>query len=155
MQKKTNPSRFELRPNISVGALEFGQEIEPLVKEGTLVEVVDSEDQDDRFIRYSSRVFAYPDDPEGDELLVFADETGTTIEDIHCHRSLKLGEAELIGATLPDVVKLVGSEPDEIEQGFELGEGNFQDIAEFERLGLQVWTKDGAVVSIFASNEIE
>ncbi len=146
----TSKNRYALIPEVSLGSLKFGQRIDALVDEKILVEIETSYDfPDDE--RGEFRVYAYSDDPDGDDVRILPDEDGATIGTFCCRESIMVDGRELIGLSLQELRQELKMEADQIEEDFEVYDGDIQTIADFDGLGVQAWLRDDKVVTVCAS----
>ncbi len=147
---KDPQERFVLVPGKSLGALKIGEELAPLIEKGRITKF----SYDNAIlnpVKSKDGKFVYPDDPDGESLIIYADDDNRVIEDFRCSKSLIYDDQELIGVPYRVILETLGTEPDELETDFEVFDGDLQTIAEFDSYGLQVWVRDGVVVTIFVS----
>lgn len=131
-------SNYDWTPKVGVGSVRFGAPIDQYTKSGLLESRV--------ILPELGPEVHFVDDDEG--IVVYVDDEGMgTVEIVACYRSLLYQSKELIGVTLDAAVDVLGRPPDEYEEGVEMFDETFQDIAYFDDLGLMLWFEDGVSVS--------
>lgn len=88
---------------------------------------------------------------DSDMLRIFVEEN--KIISIACYDTCSYQDTNLIGKKLGELEKILAQKPTEIGEPIELDIGGEQIPIEFDPVGLQVWIKDGVVVSAFFRSE--
>jgi hypothetical protein len=129
-----------LTPNVSVGDIKLGDDIENYPTRA--LEYSDEAGEDP----YSC--FAFTDTP----VQAFVNEAGR-IETIRCETECIWQGVNLIGMEFAEFQTLYPEEPDEVDRllvDTPDGEQD-QDVYDYDDLGLQVWSHNGKIVVIMAS----
>lgn len=137
-------SKYEWVPKVGLGPIRFGENTQQYVDAGILSYEPPLEELggEGSFIDEDDSITVTPDDgfPDGPVRWI--------VEGIECDKSILFNGQELLGLSIKDVVNVLGTEPDQFGESFDLGE-EIQILAEFDDLGLVLWMKDG--ISVAAS----
>jgi hypothetical protein len=139
---------WDWQPLVSVGPIKFGELAEPAIQKFSL------QKQEKPFESFDSDTYEFPNC----ETRIYVDEN-QKIEDVGCSDNIYYQGENLFGLTLDEIRLRFGKE-DKIGETlyFEFEDGDFEEIpVEFEKLGLQLWLRDGVVVSamVFGSYDDE
>lgn len=136
-------SKYLWVPKERLGPIRFGANIQQYVDAGLLSFEPPLEELGGigSFIDEDASLTVTPDDgfPDGPVRWV--------VEGIECDKSILYKGQELLGLSIEDVVKVLGQEPDQFGEEFEVDDDDIQIIGEFDELGLVLWMRDGISVS--------
>ncbi len=121
-----------------VGLLEFGTSIDRFIENGTAT-AIDTDDSTGWL------TFAYDDD----SIRVHVEDR--RIVSVACYEDCLFNETNLIGIDFESIVKLLGYTPDGSPDVIFIDDEP-QQVYEFEKLGAQVWVKDGRVTTVFCED---
>jgi hypothetical protein len=124
---------YEWIPRKKVGPFVFGSPIKQYIKKYRLSAVPEEYNPKVDWAVYSTDI--------DDRIYV---EEGRIVS-VSCSSSFIYKEKELIGIPFGEILSYLNCQPDSVDKA-ELSDG-FQDIYEFDQLGLQLWVKEGDVIS--------
>jgi hypothetical protein len=134
----------ELKPNISVGPIKLGDNIEKYFRYKHIYFKKDVADE------YMEDYYEFMQPP----LIVFINGSGE-VTTINCHVECFWKSKNLIGLSIRDFIKLSKKKPDSHEKVYVLTDhktGQTQDVYSFEDLGVQIWGWKNKIVTVSCTN---
>lgn len=129
---------YQWVPNDRIGPFAFGTLANQYIEHYGLIPVPEEYNQKVDWIVYKTNT---------DDRIYVEDKK---IVSVSCSSTCIYKENELIGQPVDKILEYLNCEPDSIESA-ELSEG-FQEIYEFDQLGLQLWVKDGIVITAIVND---
>lgn len=130
--------RYEWIPKKRIGPFVFGKSIDKYIREYELTIVPEEYNRKVDWAVYKTI----------DDNRIYVEDK--KIISVSCSSTCEYKGCELIGKPIDEILRHINCQPDSVEKA-ELSEG-VQEIYELDQMGLQLWVKDGLVITVFVND---